>query len=94
MKFDDRETSSHTCSPSQSPESLDYLIKIINQIDGGGIEIMADTSELKQTIEKKPEKFYHICESYVLGLVCYGSYFPLQPFIHDHQKIKEQTLVL
>jgi len=29
----------------------------------------------------------------VLGIVCYGSYFPLKSIIHDHQKIKKQTLL-
>ena len=56
--------------------------------------MLKEPTEMNAILVKKPEKFHHICESYVLGIVCYGSYFPLGPFIHDHKKIKQQTLVI
>ena len=89
------ENSTHACSAiDATSDSIDYLIKIINEMDGGGIQLLKEEDEMKKMMTRRPDKFHHVCESYILGLVCYGSYFPLGPFIHDHKKIKEQTLVI
>jgi hypothetical protein len=64
--------------------NYDFLIKVMDRIDGGGILLFHNINELDHIYSKKSDYFYHVCESYVLGLVCYGSYYPLRPIIHDH----------
>lgn len=92
MKDQERDISGRT-SVGDAEVNIPFLTKLVNEIDGGGINIFKNTDELLKIVHHKPEYFYHIIESYVLGIVCYGSYFPLRPIIHNHEKIKEQTLV-
>lgn len=73
--------------------NFDFLLRVMDKVDGGGIVLFSNINELERIYEKKPAYFKHVCESYVLGLVCYGSYFPLRPIVHNHQLIKQQTLV-
>lgn len=74
--------------------SLDALVRMVGRVDGGGIELFHNLCELDSIRSHKPAYFLHICENYVLGLVCYGSYFPITPIVHDHARIKAQTIVL
>ncbi len=89
---DDSLSGSITTSETEN-DNLKQLTDLLNKIDGGGLQILQDPKQLLEMLERRPDRFYHKCESYVLGLVCYGSYFPLRPIIHDHQQIKQQTLV-
>ena len=90
LKDVQRETSDNSALSCEVHDAakVDMLIKMINRIDGGGIVLIKEPGELRDKLRRRPELFYHICESYILGMVCYGSYFPLQPILHDHQKIK------
>lgn len=78
---------------TQEGTSLDALVRMVGRVDGGGIELFHNLCELDTIRSDKPAYFLHICENYVLGLVCYGSYFPIRPIVHDHAKIKAQTIV-
>jgi hypothetical protein len=86
-----RESSMSTTAGLEEP-SFEALIRTVGRVDGGGIELFHNLAQLESIRSSRPEYFQHICESYVLGLVCYGSYFPLRPIIHDHARIKAQTL--
>jgi len=88
MKDQEREVSMQTSASDNDYNHLQSLMKTMNRVDGGGIEIFRNAGELLKILQNKHDYFLHICESYVLGLVCYGSYFPLKPIIHNHLKIK------
>jgi len=93
LKDVQRDTSDHSTLSNETGK-VEMLMKLINRLDGGGIQLLKEPNDLKTTLSRRPDLFYHICESYILGMVCYGSYFPLEPILHDHQKIKENTLVI
>jgi hypothetical protein len=88
-----RDTSSTNPLSNNSDTNADLMVTLIDKLDGGGIEIMSNPKSLRNMLERRPDLYVHKCEAYILGMVCYGSYFPLQPIIGNHQKIKERTLV-
>ena len=91
FSFESSESNRNELSTSISDNHVDnqLILKLLSRVDGGGIELLTNVEELRKIIAKKPEYFYHICESYTLGLVCYGSFYPVKPIVHDFQRIKE-----
>lgn len=68
--------------------NFEPLIQALALIDGGGVQLMRDVNDLEATLEKNPQHFHHLCESFILGLIMYGSYFPLKPQAHDRKVIR------
>ncbi len=74
---------------SSPVDKLQVLVEQVRRVDGAGLELLRNPPVLLKILRKKPTYFTHICESYVLGMVSYGSYFPLKPILHDHERIKQ-----
>ncbi|CAM6005950.1 unnamed protein product [Sphagnum balticum] len=90
---ENRDTSLQTVA-SSSDKRLQILVEQIRRVDGAGLDLLRNPDDMLKILVKESEKFNYICESYVLGLVSYGSYFPLRPILHDHERIKKETIVI
>jgi hypothetical protein len=60
LKDVQRETSDHSTLSNEIGKA-ETLIKLINRLDGGGIQLVKEPNDLKNTLSRRPDLFYHIC---------------------------------